>query len=59
MSADKPLDEQLLFLAVCLLVRDPEGQLVRRDSVANKAIEKAITEAEYIWLYLGRKRDAR
>src|SRR5260221_1524959 len=43
------MDKELaLYLGTCILVRDPDNQLIRRDSVANEAILQARIEAEYI-----------
>lgn len=41
-------EEDLIFLGACILVRDPDAQLERMDSIATEAIERAFLLARFM-----------
>lgn len=40
---------ELIFLGACILLRDPDDQFFRRDSVAAEAADKAFAASEFLW----------
>ncbi len=41
-------ERTLIFLGACLLLRDPDDQFTRRDSVAREAAERAIGASKFL-----------